>query len=550
MKIAIYSRKSKFTGKGESVENQIEMCYDYIHKNMPNVSDNDIFVYEDEGFSAKNLDRPQFKLMMTELDQYHFNYIIVYRLDRISRNVSDFSGLVENLNKKNVSFICIKEQFDTSTPMGRAMMYIASVFAQLERETIAERVRDNMHMLAKTGRWLGGVAPLGYKSKRITYNDENGKQRSYCVLEQDENAETVRMIFKKYLELQSSCKVVSYLVNNNILTINGAEYSLVAIRDIVDNPCYCQVTKESYEYFQKLGCQMCFDLSDVEGNCSFTVYGRYPVTQGGKQNRNNNPSEWIISLGKHIPIISANDWLRVQSIRSVNKQTTFHRKVHNKDSLLSGILYCGQCGHKMRPRINSIVRADGTRTFYYMCEYKEKTKRCQCQMKNVDGPVLDKLVCDAVLNYDVNGSMINEQLKELQATLCVDNRKTTEISNLDKQIQIIQSQIKTLINNLMKSNETDAIYNYIKDEIAIQDEKLKQLQSQKKSTVDDNNIAEHYREQYDFIKETLCSFKQSFKQLTVQQKREYLRLVISRVEWNGEQADIFLYGTANENDAE
>ncbi len=91
-----------------------------------------------------------------------FNYIVVYRLDRISRNVGDFAGLIERLSAMNTAFVCIKEQFDTSTPMGRAMMNIAAVFAQLERETIAERVRDNLVLLARTGRWLGGVTPLGF----------------------------------------------------------------------------------------------------------------------------------------------------------------------------------------------------------------------------------------------------------------------------------------------------------------------------------------------------------------------------------------------------
>ncbi len=95
------------------------------------------------------------------------DYLVCYRLDRISRNVSDFSALIEELNDRNISFVCIKEEFDTSKPMGKAMMYIASVFAQLERETIAERVRDNMLMLARTGRWLGGTPPLGYTSEKM-----------------------------------------------------------------------------------------------------------------------------------------------------------------------------------------------------------------------------------------------------------------------------------------------------------------------------------------------------------------------------------------------
>ena len=148
---AIYSRKSKFTGKGESIENQIQLCMDY----GKNIGITEFLVYEDEGFSGGSTDRPKFKDMLSDARNKKFDCLICYRLDRISRNVSDFSALIEELNKLGVSFISIKEQFDTSTPMGCAMMYISSVFAQLERETIAERVKDNMYELARTGRWLG-----------------------------------------------------------------------------------------------------------------------------------------------------------------------------------------------------------------------------------------------------------------------------------------------------------------------------------------------------------------------------------------------------------
>ena len=102
-----------------------------------------------------------FKRMMADSKNEKVEYIVCYRLDIISRNVSDFSSLITVLNDRNIAFVSVKEQFDTSTPMGRAMMYIASVFAQLERETIAERIRDNMLMLARTGRWLGGTSPTG-----------------------------------------------------------------------------------------------------------------------------------------------------------------------------------------------------------------------------------------------------------------------------------------------------------------------------------------------------------------------------------------------------
>ena len=140
---------------------------EYIRTHYGEAAAEHAVVFEDEGFSGGNLNRPDFKKMMTAAKDRKFKAIVVYRLDRISRNISDFSSLIEELARLDISLVSIKEQFDTSTPMGRAMMYIASVFSQLERETIAERIRDNMHELAKTGRWLGGTTPTGYASEAV-----------------------------------------------------------------------------------------------------------------------------------------------------------------------------------------------------------------------------------------------------------------------------------------------------------------------------------------------------------------------------------------------
>ncbi|WP_196602359.1 recombinase family protein [Pectinatus frisingensis] len=195
--IAVYSRKSKFTGKGESIENQVELCRQYIHAHYPNCNDEDILIYEDEGFSGKNTERPEFKKMMADARANTFSAIVCYRLDRISRNIGDFAKLIEELDGLKVSFISIKEQFDTSSPMGRAMMYISSVFSQLERETIAERIRDNMHELAKTGRWLGGRTPTGYKSESVEKITVEGKIKKACKLTLiPEEAEIIKQIYE------------------------------------------------------------------------------------------------------------------------------------------------------------------------------------------------------------------------------------------------------------------------------------------------------------------------------------------------------------------
>ena len=143
-KIAIYSRKSKFTGKGESIENQVEICKSRIKAQYPDINDNDILIFEDEGFSGGNMNRPKFKEMMRLVKDNKIKAIYSYRLDRISRSVVDFANMYEILTELNVSYISATECYETSTPLGRAMMSIATVFAQLERETIAERIKDNM----------------------------------------------------------------------------------------------------------------------------------------------------------------------------------------------------------------------------------------------------------------------------------------------------------------------------------------------------------------------------------------------------------------------
>ena len=180
----IYSRKSKFTGKGESIENQIELCRQYIAMHFGEDAAENVLVYEDEGFSGGNLERPQFKKMMKDSQKIAFAAIVVYRLDRISRNIGDFAKLIEDLGDRHIDFISIREQFDTSSPMGRAMMYIASVFSQLERETIAERIRDNMHELSKTGRWLGGTTPTGYASESLSSVTVDGKANQIRPMEE------------------------------------------------------------------------------------------------------------------------------------------------------------------------------------------------------------------------------------------------------------------------------------------------------------------------------------------------------------------------------
>lgn len=334
-RIAIYSRKSKFTGKGDSIGNQIEMCKNYIKNNINIEDEIEISVYEDEGFSGKNLDRPKFQEMMAIEKIQPFDYLVVYRLDRVSRNVGDFSKLLDELNSNNTAFICIKECFDTSTPMGRAMMNIAAVFAQLERETIAERIKDNMYQLAKSGRWTGGTTPIGYKSIKHTYED-NGRIRSYFTLEiDDEQIDLVKLIFNKYSELQSINATEEYLNKTKNYTIKGNEWHNANVKRVLENPIYCIADKDSLKYFTNLGCNVCFTEDDCDSVSGILPYNRH----SGQERRISVPTEWLITVSTHKGLYIGKEWIRIQSLLKDNCKNCYGGYTP-KSKVIIKILFC------------------------------------------------------------------------------------------------------------------------------------------------------------------------------------------------------------------
>lgn len=546
MKIAIYSRKSKFTGKGESIENQVVLCREYIQRNIPEAKDSDILLYEDEGFSAKNLDRPQFRLMMQSARKQPFNYIVVYRLDRISRNVGDFATLIEELNGMNTAFICIKEQFDTSTPMGRAMMNIAAVFAQLERETIAERVRDNLVLLARTGRWLGGVTPLGFVGKKTVVTDAEGKNRSaYKLSVVDDEICRVRTIFAKFLEFQSLTKAATWCIQNSIKTREGSEFRMRTVRDIITNPVYCTADAAAFDYFTKLGSDVCFEREKADGKYGLMPFHR--TEQNGKKQLRLPPEEWMISLGKHKPIIPSEEWIKAQEIIGGNAGKSFYRPVRNQVSVFSGLVRCASCGSIMRPRINSNARreADGSQTFYYMCELKERSRLKNCQMCNVNGNVLDKLLCDEIMNFNKPSSNVGKQLDSILRQIekkTGGNREQTE--ELTKQLSEKKRMIANLMKTLAMNEPTSTLFEYTKNEVERLDAEIKNTESELARLSYIGEQDDKRSEHVDMLVKSLGEFRERFAELSVVDKRDFMRKIIDRIEWDGLNAHIFLRRTA------
>ena len=538
----IYSRKSRFTGKGESIENQIEMCRQYIRVHFGDAAADNALVYEDEGFSGGSLERPKFKQMMADAAKRTFRAIVVYRLDRISRNIGDFAKLIEQFNAMRIDFISIKEQFDTSSPMGRGMVYISSVFSQLERETIAERIRDNMHELSKTGRWLGGVTPTGYASESVSHVTIDGKTRKACKLKIiQEEASIVKLIFEKFLETNSLTKTETYLLQNGYTTKNGKQFTRFAIKGILSNPVYLIADNTAYQYLTENEVDLFSEQSDFDGVHGIMAYNR-TLQQPGKANQVKPMEEWIVSVGKHPGLIEGTAWVKAQRLLAQNRSKSYH-KVRSNVALLSGLLICGNCRSFMRPKVSGRLNAKGEPIYTYLCSMKERSRGHVCKMQNCSGNLMDADIVAQLKALSENGSDFLQQLEHSKRVLA-GNRQSydEEISKIEADIAANDEEIKGLVSALGKASGTSAEAYVIQqiDELHDKGEGFKRRLEQLKKLTANHVLADI---EFDLLAQLLASFKDTVDGMTVEQKRAAIRTFLRQVIWDGSKAHLVLFGS-------
>ncbi|WP_298126558.1 recombinase family protein [uncultured Clostridium sp.] len=444
-KIAIYSRKSKFTGKGDSIENQIEMCKEYITNTIG--KDVEFTIYEDEGFSGGNLDRPKFKRLMTAIKNKKFDILVCYRLDRISRNVADFSSTLEVLQSNNCSFISIKEQFDTSSPMGRAMIYIASVFAQLERETIAERVKDNMLELAKNGKWTGGKIPVGFNSEKIEHIDDNGLTRiTPQLVINDKEMEFVNFLYSKYIELGSLHKLEVYIHENNIKSRNDVLYEKSSLKTILQNPIYVKANNEVVEYLKNSNWNVYGEPDNIH---SLLTYNKTEQTKkDGKYTKSKKDiSERFAAVSSIKGYIEPDLWLSVQKQFDKNKDT-FPRLGKTHNALLVGKLRCGKCKEYMLVTHGRVSKVTGEKLFYYTCSLKRKSKGKLCDNGNAKAADIEKLVLLSLKQLSLKKKGFLSKIRNKYKSDTSDENISIEKLTLNKSLKEKKSQIDNLVTKL------------------------------------------------------------------------------------------------------
>ncbi|MDU6040317.1 MAG: recombinase family protein [Clostridium butyricum] len=515
MKAAIYSRKSKFTGKGESIENQIEMCKKYASDNEYD----EIFIYEDEGFSGGNINRPEFKQMMKDAKSHKFDVIICYRLDRISRNVSDFSTLIDKLKLLNIGFISIKEQFDTTSPMGTAMMFISSVFAQLERETIAERIKDNMYELAKTGRWLGGTPPFGFISEQSLYSDANGKQKKMFQLAPVESeCELIKYMYEKYLALGSLGKLKKHLSSKEIKTRNNATWDIKALQLILRNPVYVKSDEVVLSYLESKGAKV---FGEVNGN------GILSYNKKDSKDKYKDISEWILSVAKHNGLIDSSLWLLVQKKLDKNKSLAPRLVSNDSSGLLSRVLYCKKCGGKMIQKKGHASVKTKEPFRYYVCLNKINFK--SCDSKNIRADILEKHVADKIIEETSDTGSLIKAIDDYKNKLQLDSSKSNNLNSIKKQIALKQSQINNLMENISKNPKLFDLFNSKIEEL---NSELKSLKFKKFEAESVKENTSNALKEIDASTQMLLNFKKLWLHADFSTKKLLIENIVDSVYYN------------------
>lgn len=508
-KYAIYSRKSKFTGTGESTTNQIELCKTTLKSRFQNLSDDDILIYEDEGYSGYNIDRPKFKEMLEDIKNNKIKILIFYKLDRISRNVKDFAKLMNIFDTHKLTFISATENIETITPSGKAMTYMISVFAELERNTIAERIKDNMLNMAKSGVWLGGCTPSGYKSIKCTLERTDGKKIKYYNLTQDNDIFKIKLIFSKFIELKSLTKLETYLINNNIYSKNNLYYTRFSLKNILTNPVYVIADKKILTYYKEKNAKVYTENINNNSKFGLMVYNK-TENINHKLIRKKDMSNWIVAIGKHKGIITSDTFFKINNILNNNKNMRY-RKINNSPSILSGLIKCPLCNTNMRPKIRTNKKEPII--YDYICELKEKSKKHLCNSKNINGYDLDNIIIDHIMDLKINTNILIKHLKSSLKTF-----KNTEIDNLKQEKT---NNIKIINNLIDKIKYLDkSILPKINNEIKALEEKNNMIDNKINKILDKNKIN---------TDKILENYSSSIKLLDTKTKKYYFSQLIKEI---------------------
>lgn len=389
-KVAIYIRVSTVNQaeEGYSIEEQKDKLISYCKIKEWNVYN----IYTDGGFTGSNIDRPALAELITDAKKKLFDTVLVYKLDRLSRSQKDTLYLIEDVFLKNqIEFLSLLENFDTASPFGKAMIGLLSVFAQLEREQIKERMQLGKLGRAKSGKsMMWAITSYGYD-----YHKETGQ-----VTVNHSQALVIRFIFERYLEGRSLTKLRDDL---NELYPRKKDWTYRGVRFILQNPVYCGFNKYKGKVYQ----------------------------------------------GNHEPIITKEVFDKVQKELKIRQRTALERfnpRPFQAKYMLSGLIRCGYCGTPLRVTLGTI-RKDGTRNIRYQCINRLPRKRkgvtTYNDNKKCDSPFYEKASIEKNILQAIRELQENSTHIENILSMC-DQEESIDRESYQKEINTLTGKLERL----------------------------------------------------------------------------------------------------------
>lgn len=348
MRCAIYTRKSTSEGLDQAfntLDAQREACVNYIasqkHEGWEALPE----YYDDGGFTGANMDRPALRKLIDDLEANKIDCVVVYKVDRLSRSLIDFTKLLEYFDKHKITFVSVTQHFNTNNSMGRLTLNILLSFAQFEREIISERIKDKMSAARKRGQWVGGFPVLGYDivDKKLVVNPAE--------------ATFVKEIFELYAKERSFIKVA------DILNERGCK------------------NKSHKGKAEKILGGGTFNKSNLSQTLSNYIYI-------GKVKYNGD-----IYVGQQEAIISDDLFYKVQEIKAHNLRCRDYRKTKQNVGLLKHILWCKSCNRMMTPTYTS---RHNKKYRYYLCTKANHSGFSKCDTCSVNANEIEKAVINCV----------------------------------------------------------------------------------------------------------------------------------------------------------
>lgn len=457
---AIYARQSIEKIDSISVESQIDFCcYETRGREYRK--------YVDKGYSGKNTNRPAFEKMLSDIEKGIIKRVIVYKLDRISRSILDFSNMMEVFQKHNVEFVSSTEKFDTSTPIGRAMLNICIVFAQLERETIQKRVADAYYSRSKKGFYMGGKVPYGFALENTTI--DGIKTSKYVPIK--EEVEQIKLMYSIYSQPTKTLgDILRYFNKHGLKHLRGKSWNTSRISELLRSPIYVKADSEIYKFYKSQGSNIVNDISDFIGENACYLY------KGETNNRKQYSLEnKHLVLAPHTGIVSSAEWLKCRIKCINNRQVTTTNRA--KNSWLVGKVKCGNCGYALVVRKSDRRRKNVVR--YFVCSNKAATGRCKgCGTVRADN--LESFMFETIKNKLTEFNVLTNTSKHVSDPKI--NEYKIKISQIDKEIDDLLKKVLTANDTLMK---------YINEHIEKLDEERnqisKKLMSLSSEKTNDNN---------------------------------------------------------------